>query len=109
MTSSVPPLAGERREVELRQRVLDELALIGVGQGLARDLLGREDRQVGDLVADLLDRTPRLGLDLALRRLEHLLALGLAGLERRCLGGVGGLAGAGEDLLGLLAGLREAL
>src|ERR1044072_774833 len=106
---SAPPLARERREVELRQGVLDELALVVVAHLLARDLLGREDREVGDLVADLLDRAPRLGLDLALGGLEHLLALGLPRLEGGGRGGVGGVAGAFKDLLGLLARLREAL
>src|ERR1044072_8998847 len=106
---SAPPLARERREVELRQGVLDELALVVVGQRLARDLLGREDREVGDLVADLLARAPRLGLDLALGGLEHLFALALTRLQRGGLGGVRGLAGAVEDLLGLLARLREGL
>ena len=42
---------------------------------LARDLLGRQDGEVGDLVADLLDRAPRLGLDVAARLLQQLLAL----------------------------------
>src|ERR1044072_3122818 len=95
---SAPPLARERREVELRQGVLDELALVVVGQRLARDLLGREDREVGDLVADLLDRAPRLGLDLAPGGLEHLLALGLTRLHRGGLGGARGPAGAGGGL-----------
>ena len=46
-------LRGQHREVELAERLLDEAALVVGGQRLARDLLGREDRQVRDLVADL--------------------------------------------------------
>ena len=49
---------------------------------LARDLLGGEHRQVGDLVADLLDRAPRLGLDVAAGLLHQLLALDAGPLER---------------------------
>ena len=55
------------------------------GQRLARHLLGREDRQVGDLVADLLDRAPGLGLDVAAGLLEQLLPLAASGLERLAL------------------------
>ena len=66
--------------------------------------------EVGDLVADLLDRAARLGLDVAARLLQQLLALLARGLlERLSLGGLGRLAGAGDDLVGLRARLGEAL
>ena len=57
------------------ERLLDEPLLVGLGERLARDLLGGEHGEVGDLVADLLDRAARLGLDVAARLLHHLLAL----------------------------------
>src|SRR5258707_9567086 len=104
---SVPSLARQRREVQLAQRLLDEAALVLLVERLARDLLGGEDRQVGDLVADLLDRAARLGLDVALGLLEQLLALGLGLLHGRGFGGLAGLACAGDDLLRLLTRLRE--
>src|SRR6185312_7107962 len=67
----VPAVPAERGEVELLERLLDEPLLIVLVERLARDLLGREDREVGDLVADLLDRAPRLGLDVAPGLLEQ--------------------------------------
>src|SRR3954467_14632300 len=100
---SVSSLARERREVQLAERFLDEATLVVLVERLARDLLGREDRQVGDLVADLLDRAPRLGLDVALGLLEHLRALGAGLVDRLRLGCLAGLARADQDLLRLLA------
>ena len=105
--SSSPPLEGA--EVELAQGVLDEPLLVVVGERLARDLLGREHRQVGDLAADLIDRAAGLGLDVAPRLLEQALALGAGGLDRLLLVRLTGLAGAGDDLIGLCAGLGEPL
>ena len=62
----VPALrAAQGREVQLGQRLVDEALLVVGGERLRRDLLGRLDRQVGDLVADVLDRAPGLGLDVA--------------------------------------------
>src|SRR5206468_1791004 len=74
-----PPLAPalparERGEVELGQRLVDEPALVVLGERLARDLLGRGDRQAGHLRADLLDRPAGLLLDVAARLLHELLA-----------------------------------
>ena len=65
--------------------------------------------QVGDLAADLVDRAARLGLDVAAGLLHHLLApLGGLGLGV-ALVDLGRLARAIDDLLGLLAGLGQAL
>ena len=60
--------SGERREVDLGERLLDQPLLVGVVERLAGHLLGREHGQVGDLLADLLERAPRLGLDVACAR-----------------------------------------
>ena len=51
-----PSFAAQGGEVELGEGVLDQAALVVVGERLARDLLRGEDGEVGDLVADLLDR-----------------------------------------------------
>ena len=56
-------LRPELREVDLGQRLFDQPALLGLVERAADDLLGGEQRQVGDLVLDLLDRLARLGLD----------------------------------------------
>src|SRR6185295_20316044 len=105
----VPAVPAERGEIELLERLLDEPLLIVLVEGLARDLLGRQDREVGDLVADLLDRTARLGLDVAPGLLEQLLALDLGLLERLALVDLAGLARAGDDLIGLRPRLAQAL
>ena len=108
----LPPLAlasTEDAEVEVAQGLLDEALLVGLGQRLARDLLGREHRQVGDLAADLVDRPAGLGLDVAAGLLEQALALGAGGLDGFLLMRVAGLAGAGDDLIGLRARLGEPL
>ena len=54
--ASAPRLlrAGESREVDLAQRLLDEAALVLLVERLAGDLLGRQHGEVGDLLADLL-------------------------------------------------------
>ncbi len=103
------PLAGQGAEVDLGERLLDQLLVVVVVERLARDLLGREDGEVGDLLADLLQRAPRLRLDVLARGGDQLLALRLA-LGRR-LGDrrLRGLAGAGDDVVGLLARLLEPL
>ena len=72
----VPVLPAERAEVELAEGLLDQALLVVLVERLAGHLLGGEDRQVGDLGADLLDRAARLGLDVAARLLQQLLALG---------------------------------
>ena len=75
--ASYRPLAflGQGGEVDLAERLLHEAALVVLGQRLARDLLGGRDRQVGDLAADLLERAPRLRLDVAAGGGQQLLAL----------------------------------
>ena len=92
---------GQAGEVELAQRLLDQAPLVGVVERLARDLLGRHDRQVGDLAADVVERPFGGGVDVALGALggfgEDLLAA-LAGLV---LVRLGRLARALDDLLGL--------
>src|SRR5680860_1206277 len=98
----------EAGEVDLAQRLLDQAALVVGGQRLAGDLLGRQHGQVGDLLADLLQRAPRLGLDVALRGRDQLVAFLLAGRGRLGFRGLRRLAGARHDVVGLLAGLGEA-
>ncbi len=89
------------REVELRQRLFDEPTLVVLVEGLAGDRLGGGDREVGDLLADLLDGAAGLGLDVAAGLLQQLLTRLLGGLEALTLRGLRRLAGAGDDLLGL--------
>ena len=98
-----------RAKSSSRERLLDEPLLVVLVERLARDLLGREDRQVGDLVADLLDRAARLGLDVAPGLLHQLLALDPGLLERLALVDLAGLARAGDDLVGLRARLAQPL
>src|SRR5215217_5741759 len=106
----VPALpAAQRREVELLEGLLDQALLVVLVERLAGHLLGRHDREVGDLVADLLDRAPGLGVDVAPGLLHELLALQLGLLERLALVDLAGLARAGDDLVGLRPGLAETL
>ena len=108
----MPPLAlasTEDAEVEVAQRLLDEALLVVLGERLARDLLGREHRQVGNLATDLVDRAAGLRLDVTTGLLEQPLALGAGGLDGFLLMRLAGLAGAGDDLIGLRAGLGQAL
>src|SRR6476659_9256268 len=106
---SVPAVPAERGEVELLERLLDQPLLVVLVERLAGDLLRRQDREVGDLVADLLDRAPGLGLDVAPGLLEQLLALDLRLLERLALVDLAGLARAADDLVGLGPRLAQAL
>src|SRR4051794_2516219 len=85
---------GQGREVELAERFLDQAPVVVVVERLARHLLRRGDRQVGDLLADLVDRAARLLLDVAPRLLHEVLAR-LLGVDLRL-------------LLHLLAGLARA-
>ena len=99
-----------RGEVELAERLLDEPLLVVVVEHLARDLLGRHHRQVGDLAADVVERALARRLDVALGVCrvgfgEDLLAA-LFGLA---LVGLGRLARALHDLFGLRARLLQAL
>jgi hypothetical protein len=82
--------------------------VILLGERLARDLLGGRDREVGDLLAQLVERSARLVLDVAPGLGEQLLAL-LHGLGLRLvLDVLARLARAGDDVLGLLARLAQA-
>ena len=99
----------EGAEVELRESVLDEALLVVIGERLARDLLGREHGQVGDLAADLVDRATGLGLDVTPGLLEQALALGAGGLDRLLLVRLAGLARTADDLVGLDARFGEPL
>jgi hypothetical protein len=83
--------------------------VVVVVERLARDLLGRENGEVGDLAADLVERPARLELDLAPGVGQHLLARGLGIRLRLVLDPVGRLARAGDDVLGLLARLLQPL
>src|SRR5207247_6503496 len=91
----------ELREVDLRERLVDQALLVGAGERLARDLLRRDQRQLRDLVADLRQRVLRRLLDLALRLVEPTLAVLLGLLAHALALRVGDLARLGEDLLGL--------
>ncbi len=68
-----------------------------------------QDRQVGDLAADLLDRAAGLLLDVAASLLHQLLAPALALGDRLGLLVLGRLVGAGDDVVGLHAGLTQPL
>src|SRR3989304_6591053 len=69
-------------EVDLAQGRVDE-APLGVGvEHLARDLLGRDQGQLDDLAADLLDELSVLRLDRLLVLLEPALEIG-TGLATR--------------------------
>ena len=59
-------------------------------------------------LADLVERAPGLRFDVAFGRRDQLLAFLLAGRGRLGFGGLSRFAGAGHDVVGLLAGLGEA-
>src|SRR5215210_396908 len=109
MRLALLPVAGEGGEVELGHGLLDEAALVVGRERLAGDLLGREDREVGDLGTDVLDRPARLRLDVLACLLEQLLAALLALGDRVGLLLLAGLARASDDVVRLLARRREAL
>src|SRR5258707_1373300 len=100
---------GERGEVEVDKRFLDEAALIGVGEHLFRDLLGRQHGQVGNLAADVRDRALGGDLDFALGALGGLRDQLLAVLLGLLVLGVGGLSRALDDLIGLRPCLLQPL
>ena len=85
-------LAGRAPRSRARRAPPRPGALVAPVERLAGHLLGRQHGQVRDLVADLLDRAPRLGLDVAARLLEQLLALLAGRLERLALVLLGRLA-----------------
>ena len=102
-------LAREGREVQLGHGLLDQAALVLGRQRLPGHLLGGQDREVGDLGADLLDRATGLRLDVLARLLEQLLAALPALDDQVGLGLLARLARAGDDLVGLLARRGQAL
>src|SRR5262245_51887216 len=94
-------------EVELADGLLDQAAVVGVVERLARHLLRCHERQVRDLGPDLLERAAGLGLDLAPGLLQPALAIGL-GLRLDALAlGLGDAPSLGEDLLGVSARLPQ--
>src|SRR6478752_4431444 len=99
----------EGGEVDLAEGLLDEPLLVLGVEALAGHLLRRQHGQIGDLLADLLQRAPRLGLDVALGLGDEVLALLLAGGGRLGFRGLRRLPRAGHDVVGLLACLREPL
>src|SRR5215216_5681927 len=74
---------------------------------LARHLLGRDHREVRDLLAYFVERSASLRLDIAASGGEQLLALLVSGGLRLVGERVGCAPRADDDLLGLLAGLPE--
>src|SRR5687767_14431534 len=102
-------LLAKGREVELAERLLDQPLLVLGAERLAGHLLGCEDRQVRDLVADLLDRPSCLGFDVAPRLPEQLLALPTRCLERLPLVLLGRPPCTRDDLVGLGARLLQAV
>ena len=95
-------------EVEALDRLADEAPLILGVEHLADDALGRLDREVGHLGADLADRPDGLRVDLLARVLEPALPLDLGLLLRALDLRLGHLAGLGEDVLDRLRpGLGE--
>ena len=96
------------REVRLVDRLLDQAPVVLVAQALARDLLGRQQRQRDDVVAQAARRGAGLGVDLDLGVGQDALALALGlGDELRALA-LALLAALLAQLVGLLAGLAEA-
>src|SRR4249919_914829 len=97
----------QRREVELRDRLVDESPLVLGVEHLARDACRRGERELGDLRADLVERSRRLGLDLALGLRQAPLALGLGLLLHPLDLGVADLPRIREDLRGLPLGAGD--
>src|SRR5262249_33507331 len=100
---------GEVREIEFAQRLLDQLALVLLVERLASDLLGGHARQVGALLADVVERPLRSRFDFALRALGGLGQEALAMVLGLLFVGFGRLAGPLDDLVGLAARLLQAL
>src|SRR5438309_5501438 len=95
------------REVDVADRLVDQALVVCVLEDLAGHLRRCDERQLGHLSADLLQRALRLGLDLPLRLLEATLAIGLRLFLDTARHRFRDLAGLGEDLLGLAAGLAD--
>src|SRR5919106_2496107 len=95
------------REVELADRVVDQLPVRGRVERARGHLLGGDEREVGDLAADLGERTLRLRLDLP-PRLLHAPRAVLLGLVPHALAlRLADAAGLAQDLLGLAARLSD--
>ena len=98
----------QRAEVELAERLLDQprwsssVSTLRVTRSVAITVRSATSR------ADLLDRAARLGLDVAAGLLHQLLAPRLGVLLGLALVRLAGLAGALDDLLGLLRAPRPA-
>src|SRR5262245_36494828 len=90
----------QQREVEPLDGFLDQALVVTVVEHLARDLLGRDQREVCHLGADLLERTLGLGLDQALGLVEPALTVGLGFLSRPLALGVCDAARLAADAIG---------
>ena len=99
----------QHREVEVGDRLGDEAALVLAVEHLAGDLGGGDERQLGDLAPDLLERALGLGGDLAPRLLEPALAVDLRLLLDALALRLGDVPGLGEDRLGVGSRLRHQL
>src|SRR5258706_2875299 len=96
-------------EVERADRLRDELAVASAVELLADDDRRRLEREVGDLGADLLERTRGLRGDLATRLLEAALPFGLRLCAHALLHRPGRVASLGEDLLAVASRLVHQL
>src|SRR5581483_6931393 len=99
----------QAREVEAGDRLGDQLLVALRVERPADDPRRRLERQVGDLVADLLESARRLGGDLLARLLEPPLPLGLRLLAHPLLHRLARLARLGEDRLRLATRLADQL
>src|SRR5439155_3952367 len=71
------PAALQRREVELRDRLVDQPPLVLGVEHLADEALCRLHREARNLAADLIDRARRLGVDLLAGLVEPPLTISL--------------------------------
>src|SRR5829696_1540325 len=94
-------LALQRREVELADCVFDQASLVGVVERLPRHLLGCDEREVGHLGSDLLERARRFRFDLLAGVLEPALPILLGLLADAFPHRVRDAAGLAEDVLRL--------
>src|SRR5215208_2312096 len=100
-------VSAQAREVHLGQGLLNQPLLVLGIERLAGHLLGRQHGQVGHLLSDPLERAPRLRLDVSPGGGKQLLTL-LAPLLHGLVGcRLGRPAGAGDDVICLLAGLFQ--
>ena len=92
----------EGREIDLGERLLDQPPMIVLVERLSGHLLGGQNGEVGDLASDPLQRALGLELDVAAGGGDQLLAPLAAGGGCLGEGRLGGLAGTGDDLVGLV-------